>query len=433
MARRLNATLGYYVPAFFEMHVDTNSPDLTLSQLKNTDATVLFHEYIHFLQDISSCYGLGNLYCYSEAFKEVSSIVNLSNNKELTVPVAYDNGHNVELNNLIQTETIGSRDEIDRFEISDIDIFDIDMIEGSELEQIKGVLVTCEDGNVFQFGALAIMESMAYILERLCSPSGYVSSPEFPYSSAEKVAAYYSNTFAENLLLVLALCDMSLQSSNPGMVFYNFMVGIHKGDLSFSTPEEIYDYFYSIDMFSANLGRSSFLHQFNVLIDKVGDILKSYMIIPGFDTTYHKWIDCIVDFAKDWRNIDRYYLINMARIPDLLKNGALGKAFKEIGSPVMVNNMNDYFIIPPDVLNKGSLGIGLEIFMALNQIDDLFKSGIKKCRLIKFCNKSFPGTVDSNCLASPWNRSSYPQLCLFCIFWKHWGFADRINKIIINS
>lgn len=46
--------LGYYVPAFFEMHIDTESEDMIINQMPIEDATVLFHEYIHFLQDISS-------------------------------------------------------------------------------------------------------------------------------------------------------------------------------------------------------------------------------------------------------------------------------------------------------------------------------------------------------------------------------------------
>ena len=61
------------------------------------------------------------------------------------------------------------------------------------------------------------MESMAYILERLCSPNSYVSSPDYSLSSRRTCCKYYDANFGNNLLKVLALCDMSLQNSNQGM------------------------------------------------------------------------------------------------------------------------------------------------------------------------------------------------------------------------
>ena len=48
MTRLCSKTLGYYIPSFFEMHIDTNIDDLTINQLPIRDMTILFHEYIHF-------------------------------------------------------------------------------------------------------------------------------------------------------------------------------------------------------------------------------------------------------------------------------------------------------------------------------------------------------------------------------------------------
>lgn len=49
----LKTTLGYYIPTFFEMHVATHDDNMIINQMSDGDATVLFHEYIHFLQDIT--------------------------------------------------------------------------------------------------------------------------------------------------------------------------------------------------------------------------------------------------------------------------------------------------------------------------------------------------------------------------------------------
>lgn len=45
----LKTLLGSYIPTFFEMHVATRDDDMTINQMSDGDATVLFHEYIHFL------------------------------------------------------------------------------------------------------------------------------------------------------------------------------------------------------------------------------------------------------------------------------------------------------------------------------------------------------------------------------------------------
>lgn len=58
MSKRRSTLLGFYVPSFFEMHVDTDQTDMTINKLPLKDMTTLFHEYIHFLQDFTTYYGL---------------------------------------------------------------------------------------------------------------------------------------------------------------------------------------------------------------------------------------------------------------------------------------------------------------------------------------------------------------------------------------
>lgn len=56
---------------FFEMHVDTDKDNLTINKLTPVEMTELFHEYSHFLQDISTCYSLNGIYVYSEYLHSV--------------------------------------------------------------------------------------------------------------------------------------------------------------------------------------------------------------------------------------------------------------------------------------------------------------------------------------------------------------------------
>ena len=71
--KRLKTLLGYYIPTFFEMQVDSTDDNMIISKMSDIDATILFHEYIHFLQDFTTYYGLNNLYVQSEY---IHSVVN---------------------------------------------------------------------------------------------------------------------------------------------------------------------------------------------------------------------------------------------------------------------------------------------------------------------------------------------------------------------
>jgi len=53
MTRKLNTTLGFYVPSFLRMHVGTKK---SLQNLQNLNdpyiASIYLHEYTHFIQDV---------------------------------------------------------------------------------------------------------------------------------------------------------------------------------------------------------------------------------------------------------------------------------------------------------------------------------------------------------------------------------------------
>ena len=63
---------GEYYPAFFEMKLKIDG-DLDLNNCSDMDFALFFHEYIHFLQDITTSYGLTRCYSYGEY---VNSVVN---------------------------------------------------------------------------------------------------------------------------------------------------------------------------------------------------------------------------------------------------------------------------------------------------------------------------------------------------------------------
>lgn len=418
----LKTLLGSYIPTFFEMHVATRDDDMTINQMSDGDATVLFHEYIHFLQDITTFYGLNNLYVQSEYFHSVVNRV--KGNLQFQVPyMIRDNKDNVLLNQKICRLTNGDSEESSFYLVHSVDEWSDDLaddfISNPPISEIKNIVLNQND-NMRSFGAIAIMESMAYILERLCSPNAYVSSPDYPYRAAELVAIYYDAKFGNDLLRVLALCDMSLQNSNPGLCFVNIMKLVGEGKLLFDTPESIYDYFYNRRVKSVYGRVTSWQDSYNKLLNQVDTCLQDY--IKGIDSlkSYHEWINHLVDFSRDWRNNDRYFLLKMARKNDLKKNDCWGYTVARIGSPLMVNANNHYFKLPYDGMQEGE---SVEMYAALKEIYKLFLEGNKPCGLLTWCNDSLESTPNELCNTAPWKKVGETKLCPYAFFWRHWGLT----------
>ncbi|MCM1441592.1 MAG: hypothetical protein NC131_20655, partial [Roseburia sp.] len=310
--KRLKTLLGYYIPTFFEMQVDSTDDNMIISKMSDIDATILFHEYIHFLQDFTTYYGLNNLYVQSEY---IHSVVNriYKTNKQFAVPFEItDNNDNLLLNQQICNLTAGDTDESSIYTIDEIIENTDELIPNPYINNIQSVVLNPND-NIRSFGALAIMESMSYIMERLCSPIGVQISPDYPYRAAELVAQHYNKEFGDDLLKVLALCDISLLNSNPGVYFVDTAKKIGSGELVINNAEELYDWFYKKTCSVAGSSPQAFEQVFKNLSNQVNQSLHSYICDVPQHETFHEWINRLTDFAIDWRINDKYFLLKMAK------------------------------------------------------------------------------------------------------------------------
>ena len=181
-----------------------------------------------------------------------------------------------------------------------------------------------------------------------------------------------------------------------------------------------YDYFYNRRVKSVYGRVTSWQDSYNKLLDQVDTCLQDY--IKGIDSlkSYHEWINHLVDFSRDWRNNDRYFLLKMARKNDLKKNDCWGYAVARIGSPLMVNANNHYFKLPYDGMQEGE---SVEMYAALKEIYSLFLAGSKPCGLLTWCNGSPESTPNELCNTAPWKKAGETKLCPYAFFWKHWGLT----------
>lgn len=417
------------MPSFFRMHVSTIEPINKLENLTKEDFAVFFHEYIHFIQDISTYYGLFNADAVCSYMRFANNHVINNGSKHFNVPIEPDpnNIDFVFLKNTIIKITYGDVASSSVSKIIDIhesklplnlpnctiahlDVFDI------EFTNANG------EDNFYTFGAGCIMESMAYTLEMLTC-KGHSKSPDLPYTSAELVAQFLYPAFCNNPLNVLALCDVSLGTSNPSNYFVSTLKEWRDKSVIPSKPEDLYDEFRS-KQFIRNGGAIADADDELVRIASSTIIeIGKYFNMEHFDPI-KRWVAFTIIAAIEHRSNHPYFILDFAK-QDPLSSGYFKYFFNKIGTPLITNDRNAGTTFPGI-----QDAVDLSVFWAISQIQEFFLGKLGPCKLFGFCNKpeSEPET-DDRCHINPWSRSTDKDLCPFALFWKHWaltGFEPQI-------
>lgn len=423
--KQLSATAGYYIPAFFDMFIDTDKPieSFNLTSFDENERSVFFHEYIHFLQDFMTVCGCNNIYCINERFRLIA--LDYATQSPFYVPVEInDNKSNVRLNNLLNSLAWGGNKSFDSFVINGISVlpYTNDEIASAKINPFKYVQLDTDKG-LLGFGKREIMESMAYILQKKCTKMTYLS-PEYPYDSAEKLTKHICHTgFENNSENIVALCDVALMSSNPGFTFVSYLKKIESGELKVNRAEDVYDDFYS-QKGICNGKVMIPLDHFELLSDAAKAALKSYINIAQIKVQLDAWVDLVMDTGLKVRKSDPYYFLNLARAGYLMTNAHFVSMLTTVGSPLMHNKNHQY----GRQKSNPDYGDIFQYLTAVLSINNIF-NGAFTCSLIHFCKQSKRKTnisVNRHCICSPWERCNDTQLCPVAMIIKHRKLA--VNK-----
>lgn len=382
--------------------------------------SIFAHEYIHFLQDISSYVGLYNAYICSEYIRGSINEIYKYSKGIIKVPICFnDNKHNINLNKFINQSSMGTN--IDIQNVFPIRIQETNKKAPYQNVNLKQVFIYRTGGKPLVFGTRAIMESMAYLIEKLIT-FGNVSAPDYPYNAAQIVINKIYPDFGYNPLNIIALCDMSLQFSEPGKIFYETLCEYKFKKYSPSEPEEI------IDEFNARVctqqGKKTNLKQSSINMGfLVGDCLCAYLEGSQY-RDFHNAIYALLGFGMRQRLMDPYFMLKIARGGNMLKNVKMMSIVREIGTPIIEDSNHDFWIVRPQFpLKKFSL----RLLPAILEIYKLLSQGNSICEMIDFCEKS-KIAIDNRCYNEPWARCTDMELCPYAELWKRWGLTGYIPQ-----
>lgn len=249
----MSEELGNYESSFFIMNVPIEA-DIDIRNMSNADFAVFFHEYILFLQDITSFYGYNAIFSHGEYIRKVITDI-YKGPKRISFPYSLVDGKdNVWLNKRITKQSLGDSSEQDIYSIDNAYIKNYKLNDKICLPELQVDAITGKGPETITVGAYAIRENMAYLMEKQCTTK-YKTSKEFPYQIVELLAEKICPGKLTSLDLV-ALCDIALQCSVPGHGLYLFLDAIRRGKIVVNKPENLYNLFLSKQIEFLNIKES---------------------------------------------------------------------------------------------------------------------------------------------------------------------------------
>ena len=420
MRRKLNTTLGFYSPSFLRMHVGTKKSLMNLNNLKDEfSESVYLHEYCHFIQDITTNYGLSNICTTVDYMKFANNhIINLPQGEfivpVLPVPNAPDNVHS----SLELFKIYNGSGEDDNVTLTDHRKLNINVQSNSNNLAVSYIEVdyTTVNGNAesFEFGAICIVESMAYIIESECYPN-CEPSPDLPYSSAEKLVELIFPQFGHNRLNVLALCDASLKHPNPGPFFYDTLLRIQTNNIPINYPEEVYQIcnHATIDF----KGATTLNELIPIMAADAIFQIQGYFNDPRFQSV-KDWLENMINEAVDFRIKNETFPLEIARNGKISTNRPFASFMSKAGTPLVTNELGETTLSDPRPHKTPPI---YSTIWAIDQIHSVFWSWQTHCELVGLCCLS-KVNIDMRCTNEPWERN-LDKTCAFGQMWRHWGLS----------
>ena len=334
--RLYNTVLGSYIPAFFRMNLSFPffCGERAYEKLNEKEVSIFIHEYIHFIQDITTYIGYNNLYVYSEYLHGAVNKIYKKPIGNIDLPMTLnDNYKNITLNQFINKESCGSIQEVNEFFLINITYEEKQVpYKNPFVSHIKKVKLHSAKKDIVDFGYLAIMESMAYLIEKQIT-KGSTTPPDFPYRSAEMIVKEYYEEFGDDPLRIIALCDASLQFSEPARIFIESLEEFKKMNFNPENANDVIDYFHKKKCIQMGNPVDLTMGIINMGF-MVGERLKLYMNDTSFKP-FHDVIHTMIGFGISQRIENRYFILDIVRNGYALTNPLLRKFLLRVGTPII--------------------------------------------------------------------------------------------------
>lgn len=416
---KLHQTLGFYIPAFLHLQVET---DRRIDAVNGTeDERTLFHELIHFLQDVTTTYGIINICRTVDVLKDQNRIlIESKRTGEIEIPVPHTRygaaiAANKDLASIYEGDTAARFFQLptwDTIAAYAKDKMPVILPNGKQV-QVPYIEFSHSSipGAQYQFGSMAVMESMANLLE---DEAYRRQSPllSFPYDTAQLLVSHIYPSLADNRRAIAEICEASLMYYTPGAAFVEAVEQMKKDGFQYQRPDDAYRYV--LRHFKMDPGGEA-IDEFSNKSALAAKQFDDLFTVPPLST--ERWASSVINNGQAFR------LKGTTLTSHLWGNQkAIWTLISQIGCPLMFNRKQEAWQQKTGALFTSAA------FPAILSIFELLSSGKACCGLQDFCRSTGKVVVDESCDTAPWSRAKDGKHCNFSAIWKMWGLEGVVVK-----
>jgi hypothetical protein len=411
-----------YESTFFHIYLKGESPilDNGYKEVSERDYASFIHEYIHYIQQITTPYGIK----YSKYFTNNLLLFRefIDSKDTITIPVELKEIIQAEKDFKLELKEKNGSKEFSECNIGDIEISDSDL----NLAQANDTAVNIgvydfENDRIFpdgfQFGYTCVMESMAHLIQSLVNPDLYHG--EIPYKSAQLICDKIRPDITEDTRLLIAICYTALFFNNPGHAFFKVLESANKDE----NGVELYKRYmrdYSRIFNGEEMPNYRMMH---ILMD---DFINNLEKLLGNESTYIKHV---IDNCKIESSKGDSFLLNCIYGEDLSKIEILDDILNFYGHPAIDSNDSDIVVPRDHNTNKAYVETGCLLSLELIYTRFMERYGEKECSRYPICDRvsrKNGETLIDECCAGPQWKKQLP--CLFTGGLSYWRMAGKIYE-----
>lgn len=430
-------TAGFYEPSLFRIHTRGTGLIQDLEKWDDSQSSTFIHEYIHFLQDITSVVGLSNIFANGEYIRYVTQSIK---DKKIHVPVnPLTAGQNVDQNWKLRINTIGDAKSKVRSITGYKSTIGITLTDPNlGTIPVNRVTIDAIDDKGYpisiKFGAIQIQECMAKAIQECIYPTPHPVSPYNPYYIAKDLANIIMPGIKDKPYTLIALYDRVLQSSNPGYAFVKYLEdAVSDGKTCDTlTPEFIYSEFrVAKSKTSLSGGKAiNFIDAYKQSTDLAKGVITELTGNLWILGNLTNWATSTIDKGIKIRRENPDIFVNIAKGGKLQNNEYLKQVIDYVGTPLVTNQNEKVSMKKPKGIHI-SIGEMVDVYAMMQLYKPFLYSGNYECPIKWYCKhrklKCILGpSIDKFCNHEPWKKNSTFKRCKFQQWWRFKGFKGLV-------
>lgn len=403
-----------------------------VKDIDEQDQRAFFHEYLHFLQDITGGFGHSHIWQTYDRMAILISDLQQHRSTRLVIPLKRSSTDRHLLFEGLRKSMEGSYGVPKPLNDHTVKVKSANLYMNDSFKklypekQLHFLNLKLEDDRGqrgdYHFGEAAVSETMAYLLEERLF--GEKKADNFPYKACDFVAQYLDTNFVQNREFLFALCDLSMCCPYPGMSFYTMLLDFRNNKFHPTNAEEIYE---EGEKTLSERGWDIW-GEFEKSRNGAIHLIKQLFNHQIFTDTV-KWFTYLLDTGYTYRRQNPYFMLELYREGNFLEGRYWTEMYTTFGMPQLHTQDFIRYVCAPLLLKDFEKGIEPLFLLSLKQVNDTLLYGKSKCELYECCKNAIIGPeTDYRCVTEPWERAKDENTCAFGAQW----FLYGLNQYEVN-